>query len=165
MTTTLPTRTPVVASADERPALTALENVLADQAQGRLTLVHARGESIELPETVLHLLRQVVVGLADDQPVAVVTLPRELTIQRAADLLDVPATHVVHLLDQGEIAATAMGARRRIRFEDLMAYKARRDAERRAALDEMVRLSEEMGLYALEAEGKLGWREQADPSR
>ena len=43
-----------------------------------------------------------------------------------------------------------------------MAYKARRDIERGEALDEMIRISQEMGLYDLDFEGTRDWREETD---
>jgi hypothetical protein len=41
-----------------------------------------------------------------------------------------------------------MGKHRRLRIEDVLAFKERRDRKRKAALDELTRLSEEFGGYA-----------------
>lgn len=147
MVTTLPTGGPVVAPADERPALAELDALLDEREAGAIALVNARGVRIDLPETALRPLHDVVRGLVRDRPVAVVTLARELSIQRAADLLDAPPAHVVQLLDEGELPFIGTAARRRIRFEDLMAHKARRDEGRRRGLAGLTRTSQEMGLY------------------
>ena len=64
----------------------------------------------------------------------------DLTIQEAAELLNVPKQHLFKLLVQGEIPFVLC-------TEDVMAYKARRDAEREAALDELTRLTQEYGGY------------------
>ena len=40
-----------------------------------------------------------------------------------------------------------LGTHRRIRFNDLMKYKKRRDAERERALGEIARMSQELGMY------------------
>jgi len=40
-----------------------------------------------------------------------------------------------------------IGTHRRIRFNDLMKYKKRRDAERERALDEIAQISQEFGMY------------------
>lgn len=71
-----------------------------------------------------------------------------LTTQEAADILNVSRPYVVKLLEQGDIPYVKAGAHRRIRFDDLMAYKARRDATRRSALSRLTRMSEDLGLYA-----------------
>jgi excisionase family DNA binding protein len=74
--------------------------------------------------------------------------PRPLTTQEAAELLHVSRPHLIHLLEQGEIPYTVVGRRhRRIAHADLMAYKARRDALRLQALDELTAMAEEGGAY------------------
>ena len=70
-----------------------------------------------------------------------------LTIKVAADLLNVDRRYLSMLLDAGEIPATGKGSQRHVRRADLIAYKTRRDTERRATLDELTRQSEDAGLY------------------
>jgi len=159
MVATIPASGPVVATEDERAALADLASLL-DAGQGDVKLVGAHGAPVDLPATVRGLLHEVIRALARDQPVAVVALQRNLTIHRAADLLNVRVPYMVQLLDRGDVPSSGSGARRRILFEELMAYKARRDVERREALAELTRISQEMGLYDLEAEGKLEWRDE-----
>ena len=64
----------------------------------------------------------------------------DLTIQEAAELLNVPKQYLFKLLDQGEIPYVLC-------VDDVMAYKTRRDTEREAALDELTRLTQEYGGY------------------
>ena len=70
-----------------------------------------------------------------------------LTARQAAERLNVPHPHLLILLSEGEIPSRKIGRHRFVREEDLLDYKAKRDAERRRILDKMVRDAEEAGLY------------------
>lgn len=144
-------RGPVAASEGERSTLEALERVFQetrhDCVPETVMLVGPGGERIELPESVAIALRQVVHQLARGRAVTVVPVNKELTTQEAADMLNVSRPYLVKLLDEGKIPFVKTGTHRRIQLEDLMAYKRIRDSERRHALDELTRLSQELGLY------------------
>jgi excisionase family DNA binding protein len=69
---------------------------------------------------------------------------KQLTSQEAAEILSVPRPHLIKLLDRGELPFHRVGSHRRIKIGDALAYRERRDAERRAALAELTRLSEDL---------------------
>jgi excisionase family DNA binding protein len=73
-----------------------------------------------------------------------------LSTQQAADALGVLLPYLIQLLDEGKIPFFVAGSQQRIRRDDLMAYKAVRDRERREALRELTQLSQELGLYDVE---------------
>lgn len=152
--------TPLAAADNERPMLAALGRAMQDGRRPALRLVAADGAELPLPGTVVELLRQVVSALAAGQVVSLVPLHKELTTQEAADLLNMSRPHFIRLLDDGAIPYARMplgekrkSSHRRIRFADVMAYKARRDVEREDALDAMAQLGQELGLYSDDDDG------------
>lgn len=74
-------------------------------------------------------------------------MSRELTTQEAADFLNVSRQYFVQLLERGDIRFAKTGTHRRVEFGDVLAYKQRRDAQRRQILDELTQLGQEMGDY------------------
>ena len=102
------------------------------------------GERIDLPDSALEGLRVIIEAMADGRSITLVPHDKELTSQEAADILHVSRPHLIKLLDRGDLPFHRVGAHRRIRIEDVLAYRDRRDAERSAALDELTKLSEEL---------------------
>ena len=138
---------PIAPTEQERLTLTALTGLLAAGQTTGAQLVGPNGTVIPLPASAYRVLTQVIVAMAEGHPVTVLPLHRELTTQEAADLLNVSRQYLVRLLDAGKLPSHRVGTHRRVRFGDLMAYRARRMAERREALDELTRLSEDLGMY------------------
>lgn len=99
-----------------------------------------------IAEGVLALLDAVATG----ETVEIANLPATLTTGQAADLLGVSRPTVVSLVDKGELPATRVGSHRRLRTSDVLAHRERARRARRAALDEVVAISDELGLYDVE---------------
>ena len=118
---------PMIATEQERSTLVKLEDLLNLPHEGENTLLPklhtSTGEEIELPESVFHLLRQLVHQLVLGKGVAITTFHQPLTIWEAATLLNIPLKELEQLLDTGAIPCSHTGMLRRIRFEELMAYK------------------------------------------
>jgi excisionase family DNA binding protein len=55
--------------------------------------------------------------------------------------------YVIKLIDEGVLPVRMVGSHRRIPYADLAAYKLEQSARSKAAMTELMRISEEMGLY------------------
>jgi len=90
--------------------------------------------------------------LATNKIVLATPIDKDLTTQEAAIYLGVSRPTLVKLLENGEIPFTRVGKHRRVRFTDLKAYRDMKYAERQRALEELTRMSEEMGGYDVNPE-------------
>ena len=134
----------------ERAALREVEQLVEHAGSSSpvpLKLVGPDGSAVALPAAIAHLITAAVRRLAQGQSVRLVAVDKELTTQQAAELLNISRPYLVKLLEQGEIPYTMTGTHRRIRFPDLMQYRARRDRQRAHVLTELTQLSQELGLY------------------
>lgn len=122
---------------------------LLGRARGSLqfTVSGPGGESAHLSPSLLMVLERAAAMVAEGDGVAVLAQTDVLTTQDAADALGVSRQYLVRLLDRGDIPATKTGTHRRVRAADLIVYRERRDARRKAALAEMVDLAQEAGAY------------------
>lgn len=144
--------TPVAAPEDQRERLAALMELLQDVTPepsdtGGYKLVSPTGDVTELPESALLLLERISEVLARGDAITIVPVGKELTTQQAANILNVSRQYVVRLLDDGRIPYHKTGTHRRIRMQDLLAYKRQRDRDRQASLDDLSQLSQDFGGY------------------
>jgi excisionase family DNA binding protein len=142
--------TPVSAPPEQRKAIARLSKLMELAHSRRLPgcqLVGPQGDVIPLPESVFYVLERVVEVLARGDALTVVPVGKELTTQQAADLLNVSRQYLVRLLDQRRIPFTKTGKHRRLRIEDVLEFKEKRDAERRAVLRDLTQITEELGGY------------------
>ncbi|MEO1446174.1 MAG: excisionase family DNA-binding protein [Cyanobacteria bacterium J06635_11] len=114
-----------------------------------LKVIGADGDeqALTIPAVAGRLLADVLNQMAEGHAVTLVPLNAELTTQEAADLLNVSRSYLIEQLEAGEILYHEVGRHRRIRAKDLMVYRQKIAAKRLIAVDDMVALSEEMGLY------------------
>jgi excisionase family DNA binding protein len=131
---------------DEEADLVELDREIKEilsKGEATAKLVNADGHEIEIPASAFHALELVVDGMAHGQTMILLPQGKELTTQQAADLLHVSRPHLIKLLDDNEIPHHRVGSHRRVRIEDMLAYRERRNARRREALERLTRLSEE----------------------
>jgi len=105
------------------------------------------GTTVRLPKAAVDGLMEMLDAVAHGEDATVVRTPREVTTQQAATLLNVSRPTIVKLIDDGTLPARKVGSHRRIMLTDLLAYRDKIVAERRAILDQMTREAEDLGLY------------------
>jgi len=104
-------------------------------------------QRIKIPLRALKLLAKILKATSQGKPISIVPIATELTTQAAAELLGCSRPHLVKKLESGEIAFTKVGKHRRVKFEDVMEYKAIKRKEREAHLIEIIKGDEQSGLY------------------
>jgi excisionase family DNA binding protein len=145
--------TPVAAPSEQQADIAAIYRLLGSAVRARrrrpaeCKLVGPSGETIPIPESMFYILERVAEVMARGDSITIVSAGKEMTTQQAADILNVSRQYLVRLLDGGRISYTKTGKHRRLRIEDVLAFKERRDEERRSSLEELTRASEELGGY------------------
>jgi excisionase family DNA binding protein len=114
---------------------------------GNAKLVGSDGRQIAIPQPVHDLLLVILNTLNTGKAISIVPEHRQLTTQRAANILGVSRVFLVGLLKGGEIAFHMVGTHRRIYLRDLLDYKRRRDATRHTAIDNMAKAEVEAGTF------------------
>jgi excisionase family DNA binding protein len=100
----------------------------------------------ELPTGAVALLMDILEAMAAGRGMTLIPENAELTTVQAADVLNVSRPFLIKLLDENVLPHRKVGKHRRIRMEDVMAYKAAIDRERETVLDQLAREAQEQGM-------------------
>src|SRR5262249_13425845 len=103
-------------------------------------------EVVTVPAVALTPFRQLLQEMPHGHAGTLMPPHAEVTTQQAADLHSVSRPSLIRLLEGGQIPYRKVGAHRRVLLRDVLAYKARMDTDRRAALDELVAEAQRLGL-------------------
>lgn len=76
--------------------------------------------------------------------------PVEMTVDEAANYLNVSSEYLLRLLDSGDIPHHTVGTKQLIQFDELAEYRLIRDARRNALLTELAQDAQELGFYKQE---------------
>ena len=100
-------------------------------------------QPLELPAGAVALLMDILEAMAAGQGISLIPENAELTTVQAADVLNVSRPFLIKLLEENALPHRKVGKHRRIRMEDVMAYKTRIDREREAVLDQIAMEAQE----------------------
>jgi excisionase family DNA binding protein len=112
----------------------------------RLVTEDNRHEMISIPPGAVRLFLDILTQLGQGRAVTIVPGKGELTTQDVADYLNVSRPYVVKLIESGKLPARMVGTRRRVSFADLIKFDEEDRKGRRAALDELAQLDQELKL-------------------
>ena len=104
-------------------------------------------ERIKIPLSALKLLAKILEEMSLGNPISIVPIATEMTTQAASELLGCSRTHIVKLLEKGDIPFIKIGKHRRIRYDDILRYKKGMKETQRRLLGEIMAADEETGLY------------------
>lgn len=103
-------------------------------------------ETLAVPASALRLFLHLLTEMSQGNAVTLIPTHAELTTQQAADLLNVSRPYLVKLLDEGKIPCRTIGKYRRVRFDDLMAFKRTDDEARGKVLEQLTAEAQNLGL-------------------
>jgi excisionase family DNA binding protein len=104
-------------------------------------------EKIEIPPAIYKHLVRVVQWMKENRAIIMIPEDEAFTTQAAADFLGMSRQTFVNLLEQGKIPFYTVGAHRRVRYRDLLEFRANRDAKRSQALSQLSKEIDAAGLY------------------
>jgi excisionase family DNA binding protein len=89
---------------------------------------------------------EILEAIAAGRGVTLIPENAELTSVQAAEVLNVSRPFLIKLLEDNVLPHRKVGKHRRIRMEDLMAYKSKIDRDREAVLDQLAREAQELAM-------------------
>ena len=143
-TRSLPTAEEVGLARESGPALSAYLQTRAETQQIEILDDKGNAHPVRMPVSALRLLVDVLTEIGEGNAVSIIPIHAELTTQEAADVLNVSRPFLVQLLERGEIPFHKIGTHRRVRYQDVVAYKERIDAERGKTLDALAEQAQEL---------------------
>lgn len=109
----------------------------------RPVLIGPDGAHVELSDSAFRALSVVVRGMAAGMTMTLMPSGKQLTTKQAAEMLGVSRPHLIKLLDEGVMPFERVGTHRRLRAEDVLAYRADRNRRRREQLDALSQLAQD----------------------
>lgn len=137
---------PVIAPESERRHLAALARVLEEHDGIGPTVVAPDGGTVPIPSIANQLFQEVTRLLAAGDAVSVTAAPQTFAVAEAVEFLDEPEASIRAWIDDGRLPILSDDPPR-FALSDLLVLRAERHAERRSALEDLIRFNQSIGLY------------------
>ena len=112
----------------------------------QVAAIGKESSALDLPTAAAAPLLAILKAMGEGKQVTVQTAGKELTAQQAADLLNVSPPYLASLVDTGVLPARMAGDQLLLPMKDVLAHLHDTRVKRRAALDELANLDQELGL-------------------
>jgi excisionase family DNA binding protein len=110
-------------------------------------LVGPDGKTDILPNNLYSFLCRLLAELKAGNSITILQGKANLTTVEASKLLGMSRQHLIELLKKEEMPFHMVGTHRRLYARDVLAYKAKRDTDRRKVLDDLARKEHEERVY------------------
>lgn len=142
---------PLMSEEDQEMARAAQKCIMEAIDRSKATtirLIADGGDSpaVDLPPAALRVIGEVLGLMSQGKPFTLMPADHELSTVEAANFLNVSRPFLIREIEAGRLACRKVGTHRRIAFSDLEAYSLRMRSDQEAALDEMARNADELGL-------------------
>lgn len=132
----LPSAEEVALARESSRTLAAVLDTRDDTQQIELS-TQSGSQRVTVPVSALRMLVEILTLVGAGNAVSIIPIHAELTTQEAADLLNVSRPFLIAVLDRNEIPFRKVGTHRRIRYQDVLAYKDSIDSARKKSLEEL----------------------------
>lgn len=145
----LPASPPSLPTADEatlaRESSRLLAACIGSGPTAKLRVIDGDNEVV-VPVRAMRLLVDILAQMGEGRGVTVIPIKAELTTQQAANFLKVSRPYLIGLLEQKELPFRKVGKHRRVCFEDLLKYREQSRKKQEAALEELAKQAQELGM-------------------
>lgn len=146
MNTLLERNGTIVPSDEDAKLATETSRILSMYSDRNLHVQLDDGQALPLPRAIQELISHLLVEMSQGNAVTLIPVHAEMTTQEAADFLNVSRPYLVKLLETNQIPHHKVGTHRRVRFNELKAFKQRQAEARAAALDELTAQAQELNM-------------------
>jgi excisionase family DNA binding protein len=133
-------------STEERALARQASSAIATTQPSELRVRLDDGQELTLPKSATRLIAHLLTEMAQGNAVTIIPIHANLTTQEAADHLSVSRPYLIGLLEAGKMPFQMVGTHRRVRFDDLIAFKAASEKRRREMMEELAAQSQAEGM-------------------
>jgi len=140
----MPSAEEALVALESSRTLAAVLETRQDTQEIELATPSGEMKRVTVPVSALRLFIEILTQIGAGNAVSIIPVHAVLTSQEAADQLNVSRPFLIGLLESSQIPFYKIGTHRRIKYQDVIAYKERIDAARKADLAELAAQAQEL---------------------